>query len=181
MAKLSAFVFISLDGYYKDLSDGISWHQHTDEGNQHSIESLSHGNTLLFGRKTHDMMASFWPTPVASELYPEVSEGMNRSPKIVISSTLKSSPWNNTKLLNENWIREIRDLKKLNDITVLGSGTIIRQLVDEGLLDQISIMIDPIALGNGESIFKGIKNKLSMKFIGSKNFSDGSVLADYEI
>lgn len=181
MGKLSAFLFVSLDGYYKDLSDGISWHEHSEEGNQHSVDNLSHGNTLLFGRKTHDLMASFWPTPVAYDVYPKVAEGMNKSPKIVISSTLESSSWNNTKVFNDNWISLVRELKRSADITILGSGTILRQVADEGLLDQLSIMIDPIALGSGESIFKGLSNTISFKTTGTKTFRNGSVLIDYEI
>lgn len=99
MGKLSTFNFISLDGFYQDKSEGISWHLHDEEGNNLSIESLKHNSTLLFGRKTYEMMASFCPTKDALNHMPEVAAGMNNAEKVVFSKTLTKADWNNTKVL----------------------------------------------------------------------------------
>lgn len=181
MGKLSAFLFISLDGYYKDKQDGIEWHEHTEEGNLFSEESLRHGNTLLFGRKTYELMHSFWPTQMAHQTYPEVARGMNESEKIVISNSLKSSPWKNTRIISKNWIDEINQLKKKTNITLLGSGSILTQLAEAGTIDQLQFLIDPIVLGSGTPVFKGIKRSMNFKLAASKTFKNGSLLVTYSI
>jgi dihydrofolate reductase len=77
MAKLSAFLFISLDGYYKDINDGFSWHRHSDEQAEFSAKSSQQAHILLFGRKTYEVMVNFWPTSMAKEQMPEVAIGNN--------------------------------------------------------------------------------------------------------
>jgi dihydrofolate reductase len=76
MGKLSVFNFISLDGYYKGENEDISWHMHGNDENKFAAENLKAGNTLIFGRVTYEMMASFWPTPAGKALSAEVADGM---------------------------------------------------------------------------------------------------------
>lgn len=181
MTTLSAFMFISIDGYYKDKTDSMAWHEHTGEGNSFSIEGLSSGNTLLFGRKTYEQMYSFWPTPMAKELYPEVAEGMNSAKKIVVSNTLRSAEWSNTRLIGKKWLEEIKLIKMKENITILGSGSLIPQLVDSNLLDNITLLIDPIALGAGTPIFKNVKSHLNLKLTETRTFANGAMLAFYNL
>lgn len=180
MGKLSTFTFISLDGYFKGSNGGTDWHHHDREDEQYSEESLQSGSILLFGRTTYEMMAAFWPSPEAKAMFPIVAEGMNSAKKLVISSTLKSPEWRNTEVLNKNWIDKIGSLKKESDITLLGSGSILTQLVDANLVDQFQLMIDPVVLGNGTSIFKGISSQLDLQLTSSKTFKNGKLLLNYE-
>jgi dihydrofolate reductase len=138
MRKLSIFNFLTLNGFYKGVNEDTSWHKHGGEEARYSEDSLKAGNILLFGRVTYEMMAGFWPTQMAADNFPKVAEGMNKAEKIVFSRTLKKADWNNTKLIKKNMIEEIKELKKLtgNDMTVLGSGSIITQLAEEGLIDE---------------------------------------------
>jgi dihydrofolate reductase len=179
--KLSAFNFITLNGFLNDQDGDISWHRHGAEENQYAAESLQAGNTLLFGRKTYDMMASYWPTPMARQNDPNVAEGMNNADKIVISTTLKKAEWKNTKIISANVVEELKRLKELpgNNITLLGSGSILTLLSENGLIDEYQIMIDPVAIGKGTPIFHEIKQPLNLKLSDVKAFKSGVVLLSY--
>jgi tryptophan-rich sensory protein len=96
MRKLTVFNFVTINGYFKGSKGDISWHRHGAEENEYAAASLKSGNTLLFGRVTYEMMASYWPTPVAIKNDPIVARGMNNADKIVFSRTLKKAEWDNT-------------------------------------------------------------------------------------
>ena len=183
MNKLTSFTFITLNGLYKGLSEDISWHPHGGEAAQFVNDASGADNILLFGRKTYEMMASFWPTPMAAELMPIVAENMNKSQKIVCSNTLKKADWKNTNILQGDIIAQLKQLKQSSkkNITVLGSGNLLMQLAEAGLVDEYSIMLDPVALGKGSSLFEGLKNNLELKLVSSRVFEkDGIVLLNYE-
>ena len=125
MAKLSAFNFMTLNGYFKGINDDTSWHQHgNEEEGEFAAEGAQSDSIILFGRKTYDMMAGFWPTPEALKIMPAVAEGMNRSEKIVFSRTLKEAHWQNTKIISTGMVEEVKKLKASakKDMVILGSG-----------------------------------------------------------
>ena len=118
---------------------------------------------------------------------PEIAEGMNKSEKIVFSRTLKNADpivigWKNTRIIRNNIVEEIKKLKSTSkkDMTILGSGSILTQLAEAGLMDSFQFMLDPIALGDGTPIFKGIGNKLDLKLTATRAFKSGAVLLSYE-
>ncbi|MOA46425.1 hypothetical protein D3C78_1689320 [compost metagenome] len=108
---------------------------------------------------------------------------MNNAQKIVFSTTLKKADWSNTQIINGDIVTRIKELKKTSgeDLTILGSGSIITQFADAGLIDGYEIMIDPVALGEGTPIFKGLKHQLNLKLTGSRVFKSGVVLLSYEV
>ncbi|MGB4846720.1 MAG: dihydrofolate reductase family protein [Saprospiraceae bacterium] len=182
MGKINVFNFITLNGFYKGLHEDISWHRHGGEESEYAEEGANSGSILLFGRVTYEMMAGYWPGPMAKQNSPVVAEGMNKSEKIVISKTLKKADWENTRIISENVIEEITRLKNSTDsmITILGSGSIITLLANHGLIDTYQFMIDPVALGDGTPVFNGIKNKLDLELTGSRVFKSGVVLLSYK-
>jgi dihydrofolate reductase len=182
MKKLSVFNFLSLDGYYKGVNEDISWHRHGDEEAAYAAEGAQTESILLFGRKTFEMMASYWPTPQGLKDNPAVADGMTKSQKIVISRTLNAVAWQNTRIVKDNMLDEVRKLKETGDkdITVLGSGSIVTQLADAGLIDLFQFMIDPVVLGQGVSVFHGVSQRLNLQLTKSKRFSSGVVLTEYE-
>src|SRR5687767_7131570 len=138
MRKVNVFNFITLNGYYKGPNDDTSWHEHgKSEESEFAAEGAKSKSTLLFGRKTYEMMAGFWPTPAGRQLAPEVAKGMNESEKIVFSRTLRKADWKNTTVVKENMIEAVRNLKDSSgsDMVILGSGSIVTQLADVGLID----------------------------------------------
>lgn len=182
MNKLSVFNFITVNGYYKGAYDDISWHRHGAEENEYSADSLKAGNILLFGRITYDMMAGYWPTPEAIKNDPRVATAMNSAEKIVFSRTMEKAHWNNTRLVRDRMIEEVARLKKTGEknITVLGSGNVVTQLAEHGLIDEYQLMIDPVALGDGTPMFKNISRKLNFKLKSTRAFNSGVVLLIYE-
>src|SRR6267378_4424042 len=176
MGKLGAYNFVTLNGYIKGPNEDISWHKHGAEESEYAAEGANSGSMLLFGRVTYEMMASYWPTPDAMKNMPVVAAGMNNSDKIVFSRTLKKAEWNNTRLVKDNMVEEIKKLKLSGkDMTLLGSGSIITQLAEHGLIDEYLIMVDPIALGDGTPIFKGLKHPLYLKLTKTKTFKSGVI------
>ncbi len=181
MAKLGVFNFVTLNGYFQGPNGDISWHRHGQEESEYAEQGAKSESILLFGRVTYQMMASYWPTPQAKKDIPGVAEGMNRSEKIVFSRTLKKVEWENTKLLRDNLVEEAKKLKRgKKDVTILGSGSIVTQLAEAGLIDTYQIMVDPVALGAGTPIFSGMKKKLDLKLTSSRVFKSGVVLLIYE-
>jgi dihydrofolate reductase len=182
MKKLSAFTFQSLDGYFKGDNDDISWHQHGAEEGAYSAQSLEAENILLFGRRTYQMMAAFWPSPEAFASFPLVAGGMNRAEKIVFSRSLQRADWENSRIVGDNLPEAVSHLKQTaaRDLTLLGSGSVFTQLAEAGLIDEYQIMIDPVAIGKGTALFGNIKDRLSLRLLGSRTFKSGVVLLHYQ-
>lgn len=184
MSKISAFVFVTLNGYFKGTEEDISWHNHGEEETLYSEEMLSLGNILVFGRKTYEMMADFWTSDMAKEMSPKVAESMNHAEKIVFSSqSVPDEIWQNTRFLDGNIIEEMKKLKESGgrNMTILGSGSIFTQFSNHNLIDEYQIMIDPVAIRHGTPLFEGIKNDLNFELIRMKTFSSGTVLLEYKL
>ena len=181
MRRLTVFNLMTLDGYIAGQGGDISWHNVDEEFQELANAASNSGNTLLFGRVTYELMASFWPTPEAIKTDPIVAAGMNKSEKIVFSRTLQKAEWNNTRLVKDDMPGEVRRLKQGTgkDLTVFGSGSIVAQLADEGLIDEYQVLLNPIVLGAGKTMFEGMKNKLALKLVRTRTFGNGNVLLTY--
>ena len=182
MRKLTVYNFLTLNGFFKGPNEDTNWHTHGQEEAKYSEEALAQDNILLFGRKTYEMMASFWPTPQAKELFPKVAAGMNKAEKIVFSQAPFEPEWENTQVIGGDIVDKIREIKKSpgKDMTILGSGAIINLFTDHDLIDEYQFMIDPVALPDGTPVFKKIKQKLDLQLTGSKVFRSGVVLLCYQ-
>jgi dihydrofolate reductase len=184
MGKLSSYTFITLDGYFEGASKGdLSWHSHGQEESEYAAEGANSESTLLFGRVTFQQLASFWPTAAAAQAMPEVAKGMNTSEKIVFSRTITSSDWANTKVIGTDILEAVKDLKARpgKDLTILGSGSIVVQLARERLIDQFLLMIDPVLLGQGSSLFHNLNERLDLKLNSSRVFKSGVILLNYSM
>lgn len=181
MRKLAAFNFISLNGMYKGDGDDISWHRHGGEEAQFSVDSLEADNILLLGRVTYEMFASWWPTPMAAEAYPAVASMMNSAEKIVFSNVIEEPRWHNTKAMSGDIVAQVRDMKAQpgKDMTILGSGAIVSQFAEAGLIDEFQIMIDPVVVSGGIGIFSHMQQSLALELTGTKVFKSGSILLTY--
>jgi dihydrofolate reductase len=183
MRKLVVFNTVTLDGYFVDSKGDMSWaHKNDDEWNAFVGENASGSGMLVFGRITYELMASYWPTPMALQNSPVVAKGMNAMPKIVFSRTLDSASWSNTKLLKGDLATEVRKLKQEPgpDMVILGSGTIVSQLAQQNLIDEYQIALSPSVLGQGRTMFEGVKQKLNFKLTNSRAFRNGNIFLCYQ-
>jgi dihydrofolate reductase len=185
MRKLVVFNNVTLDGYFTGLSGDFSWaHSGSDDAefNAFVADNASGGGQLLLGRITYELMASYWPTPNAIKHDPIVAEGMNSMPKVVFSRTLDKAAWSNTKLVKGDIAAEIRKLKQEpgKGMAILGSGRIVAQLAPQRLIDEYQVVVNPVVLGNGRTMFDGIKEKLTLKLTRTRTFRSGKVFLCYE-
>ena len=183
MRKLVVFNHVTLDGYFTDANGDMSWaHKSDPEWDAFAAENAKGGGVLLFGRVTYELMASFWPTPAAMETMPDVAKGMNNLPKVVFSRTMDKASWNNTKLIKSDMVEEVRKMKNESGegMVILGSGSIVSQLSEHKLIDEYQMVINPIVLGKGRTMFEGMKERLMLKHTNTRTFENGNVVLTYE-
>ena len=185
MRRVVAFNQVTLDGYFAGVDGDISWARKdsTDaEWTAFVASNAAGGGVLVFGRITYELMAGYWPTPLAAENDPIVAEQMNKLPKVVFSRTLEETAWSNTKLVKGAPAAEVRRLKNEpgEDMAILGSGSIVSQLAQEGLIDEYQIVVTPVVLGSGRTMFQGVREKLTLKLTKTRTFGNGNVLLCYE-
>ena len=183
MRRLIVFNQVSLDGYFVDAKGDMSWaHRQDPEWNEFTSQNASGGGELVFGRVTYDMMAGFWPTEAAKQRAPIVAEQMNSLPKVVFSRTMDRAAWNNTRLIKGDLASEVRKLKSEPGpgMAMFGSGTIIAQLAPERLIDEYQFVVVPVVLGDGRTMFDGVKDRLALKLTRTRPFSNGNVVLYYE-
>jgi len=183
MRKVHVYDTISVDGYFTDAANDMSWaHRRDPEWNQYVAGNASGDGALLFGRVTYDQMAAFWPTQQAAQMMPDVAAGMNRMPKYVVSRTMQKAGWQNTTLVKGDLATEIGKLKAQDgpDLTILGSGNLISQLTELRLIDSYQLVLSPTILGKGRTLFQTVGERRTMTLTKSKTFSNGNVVLWYE-
>lgn len=185
MGRLVVFDQVSLDGYFAGPGGDIGW-AHKDRGdaewNGFVAENAGSGGVLVFGRITYELMASYWPTAQARENDPIVAERMNQLQKVVFSRTLEGASWSNTRLVKGDVATEIRALKKDagRDLAILGSGSLVAQLAPQRLIDEYQIVVNPIVLGRGRTLFEGVGAPLGLRLTRTRTFANGNALLCYE-
>src|SRR5579863_8404662 len=128
MRKIFLFMMVSLDGFFEGPEHDLSWHHVDEEFNEFAIAQLKKADMILFGKRTYQLMESFWPSKQGLEDDPEVAKLMNEIPKIVVSSKLEkvveTKHWKHVRLINKNVKSEIEKLKKEKggDIIILASS-----------------------------------------------------------
>lgn len=181
MRKLFLFMLTSLDGYFEDERQSLDWHNVDLVFERFAIEQLSKVDVLLFGRKTYEMMAAYWPTQAAISSDPITAERMNSLPKLVFSKSLKSVAWQNSRIVHNNEIGEVINLKQSEggDIAVFGSSDLGVTLLKAGLLDEIRVLVNPLLLGAGKSLFSGLEGRVKLTLLNTRTFGNGNVLLTY--
>src|SRR4029078_149950 len=112
----------------------------------------------------------------------EVAENINQAPKVVFSRSMEKAEWNNTRIIKGDLVEEIRKLKEApgDGMVLMGSGSIISQIATAGVIDEYQMVVNPIALGKGRTMFEGIKDTLSLKLASTRAFQNGNVLLTYK-
>ncbi|GCE24682.1 pyrimidine reductase [Dictyobacter alpinus] len=176
MRKIVSGLFIGLDGVVEAPN---KWQEHFDEEMGEALTAqLASQDTVLLGRATYEDWASYWPTstdePFASYI--------NNVSKYVVSNTLKNVEWNNSTLIKGNLAEELTLLKQQagKDIGVAGSPTLVHSLLEQGLLDELLLMVHPAIVGSGKRLFKDGESLKRLKLISTKATSTGTVILTYQ-
>jgi dihydrofolate reductase len=185
MGSIRVFNHVTVDGYFSGPGGEMDWFQsiHDEEWKRFSEENAGSAPvTLMFGHTTYEIMKSFWPTPMAVQLSPKMAMILRNSPKIVFSKTLKTpedqGTWKNVRVFPTISPREIEEIKDREDILILGSGTVVQQLTDFGLIDEYTLVVVPVILGKGRSLFKDVHRK-NLELHEVRHFRSGIVLLTY--
>ncbi len=189
LGEISVFNFVSIDGFFAGPNGEIDWFK-TDQDDefarftQKQAGSADSGGGLIYGRTTYEMMKSYWPTSEAIKAEPAMAEVVNNRPKIVFSRTLQrveeGPHWKNIRLFHEIKPETIVKLKEQSGpgLTILGSGTIVQQFANLGLIDEYALVVIPSVLGAGKRLFQGV-NRLNLKLLGARAFKNGVVVLNY--
>jgi dihydrofolate reductase len=185
MRSLTVFNSVSLDGYFTGENGDLSWVHSAPKDPEFDAfvaENAKGGGVLVMGRVTYDMMTKYWPTPEAKKNDPVVAERMNGLEKIVFSRKMDGADWSNTRLVKTDPVREIRRLKSEGgkDLVVLGSGTIVSQLARADLVDQYQLVLVPVILGKGRTMFEGLEGRPALTLTNTRTFGNGNALLCYE-
>jgi dihydrofolate reductase len=180
--KIFAFIMTTLDGYYEGPNQEFDFWVVDEEFNRFALEQLDEVDTLLLGRVTYQGMAAYWPTPAGEQDDPRVAARMNGLSKIVVSRTLDTAEWVNTQLITGDVATELTTLKEQpgKDIAILGSSDLTASLLHTGLLDEVRIMVNPVVLGAGQSLFRTAGERAGLKLLKSTRFASGNVLLHYQ-
>lgn len=186
MRKLVSFMHISLDGFTTNSKNQMDWilvdQEMFDIAGQQTLKS----DTALYGRGTYEIMQAYWPTaadqPNATKHDIEHSAWYKSVQKIVVSKTLKGSEVKNAEIIGENLADEIRKLKEGDgkEIIMFGSPTLTGSLMEKKLIDEYWLFINPILLGQGNSLFKNLSHEIKLKLLMSKTFASGVVCLHYK-
>ena len=143
---------------------------------------MASSDAMLLGRATYQEFASYWPK-VSSDDQP-FADHMNDTPEFVVSTTLQEPlEWNNTTLINGNVAEEISRLKQQpsKNFAITGSGTLVRSLTQDGLLDELGLFVHPVLVGNGKRLFEGGGDQKALELVDSKTFGSGVVSLTYRL
>ena len=177
---------VSLDGFFAGPNGEIyDWFIPDPEVDKAAHE-MAQADTILFGRVTYQLFESVWPKVAVDPNAPKeariTADEVNQMTKVVFSTTLKEVTWEHSILFKGNLAEEVRKLKQGNgpDILIFGSGTIVDQLANEGLLDEYLLVVTPVVLGAGKPLFQDVK-KFNLELLEARDFHSGNVLLHYRI
>ncbi|MGH9079767.1 MAG: dihydrofolate reductase family protein [Acidimicrobiales bacterium] len=183
MRTLASFIVTSLDGFYEGSDGDFDWMIPDEEFNDFAVRQLDEADTLGFGRATYEHMAAYWPSDQAQANDPAVTSRMNTKPKLVFSTTLEQAAWSNTTVIAGEAVEQMGTVKTApgGELLVLGSTHLTAHLAGAGVLDELRIMICPIALGRGRSLFEDLKGRLALTLAQVRPFDSGNVLLTYRV
>jgi dihydrofolate reductase len=192
MRKIISFMHISLDGFVAGLNGEMDWIKVDEEIFDHVGKRISENDTALYGRVTYQMMENYWPTaadnPTATKHDIEHSKWYNKAQKIVLSKTMKDSGLANTKIISDNLLDRINEIKQSGpvlsgskEILLFGSPTATHSLIQLNLIDGYWLFVNPIILGQGIPLFVDIKEKINLKLLTTRQFNCGVTELNYTV
>lgn len=179
MGKVIAAINMTLDAIC-DHTAGIP----DEDLHQHYTELLTNAGVLLYGRTTYQLM-QFWQTllknPSGQKSMDNFALAIDKIPKIVFSNTMENTEWNSAKLATKNIEQEVLELKQQSGSDILiGSRSLIIQLINLNLIDEFQICIHPLVEGKGLYLFDKIKSRTFFKLLRTKIFHSGAIILYYQ-
>ncbi|MFC7621273.1 dihydrofolate reductase family protein [Microlunatus sp. GCM10028923] len=170
MGSLKASLFISLDGVTEDPD---TWHfpYFDDQMGEIVGRLMGEAEATLIGRKTYEEFAAYWPDADPDD---PITQQMNGSRKYVVSTTLTEPDWQNTAVINGDIAAELTSLKADTNLGTAGSPTLVRWLVEQGLADELHLLLHPVVAGRGQTLF-GDSKSVPLTLLDSTALDSGVV------
>jgi dihydrofolate reductase len=185
MGKIVATEYVTLDGVFEDPGGGEKFKGKSwsfpfwnDEAAQFKFDELFATDAMLLGRITYQGFAQAWPSMKDEQGF---ADRMNNLPKYVVSTTLDSAEWNNSRLIKENVAEEVAKLRQQpgQDVLIAGSGQLVHYLMQHDLIDEYRLMVHPIVVGSGKRLFKEGVDTKALELVNTRPFSTGIVILTY--
>ena len=176
---------VSLDGFVAGPNGDINWIYLNEKIFEDGHTVIKTADTALYGRKTFEIMKSYWPTaaknPNATKHEIDHANWVNPALKLVVSKSLKEPGWQNTRIIRENVAEEIAGLRKQpgKNIMLFASPTLGSTLMNHDLIDEYWFNVSPIVLGRGKPLFQDVSSVRKLRLIGSKAYENGVVNLHY--
>jgi dihydrofolate reductase len=180
MRKVVASELVALDGVMES-PEKWSFQFHNDEMAEAQGAGMAAADAMLLGRVTYQEFASYWPYQNSADQ--PFTDYLNNTPKYVVSTTLERPlEWQNSTLIKGIVAEAIAKLKRQpgKDIGIVGSGTLVRSLLREDLLDELRFMVHPIVMGSGERLFEDGGDQKALELVDSKTFGTGVLYLTYQ-
>lgn len=181
----------SLDGFVAGLKGELNWAKIDDEMFDFVATMTDKADTALYGRITYEMMQNYWPEagkqPNASKHDIEHSAWYNKVAKVVLSKTMSEKGLDNTRIISDHLADNINKIKNQSgslsggkNILIFGSPSASHSLLSEGLIDEFWLFVNPVLLGEGIPLFKGVTETTKLNLMETKTFSCGVIALHYE-
>lgn len=178
MRRLFVSNLMSLDGFFEGPNREFNWFTPDEDFFAYAREMLRLVDTILFGRRTYEHMANYWPSAPRDE----IADAMNGLAKVVFSSTLQKAEWSNTTLLRGNIAEEVAKLKAMpgKDLVILGSAQLASFLLEQGLIDEYRVILAPLLLGRGNPLFQKVSQTIQLKLENTRLLRSGVIVLYYQ-
>lgn len=180
--RVLAFVFCSLDGYVEGPDGELDWGLHDEEFFDWNLRQTHEIGALLLGRRTYEHFAEVWASAEAAERMPEVAAFMNAVPKTVVTGGDTVTPWRNSRIVDGGDLGgELARLRAgtTGDIAIFGSSGLTVTLLEQRLVDELRILVHPVLLGEGRSIYAGLRERIDLSAGAVTVFRSGNLLLKY--
>lgn len=195
MRKIIAALQVSVDGFIEGPNGELDWAMAEDEETWTNVfEMLSHIDTFILGRVMYPGYEQYWLAVLANPNGPLPFSGTaatqneikyariaDRTPHLVVSRTLDKVQWKTTRIVRD--LEQIRKLKQQpgQDIHVVGGATLVSSMMNEGLIDEVHLLVNPLILGGGKALFKDVKERHGLDLLQSKSLNSGKVSVSYNV
>ena len=195
LRRIIMFNRVTADGYFAAPDGNLNWVVPDDALDSAGVEAIPSVDTILFGRRTYEMFERFWPRALddsstaadphaagrRSPAMRAMAIWINEATKLVFSRTLKDVTWKNSRLVHELDPREIEAMKRQpgRNMIVFGSGSLVSQLTQHGLIDEYQFVVSPILLGSGRPLFSGGSKSSALDLIEVNKYQSGNVMLRY--
>lgn len=183
MRRLFLFMMVTLDGYFEGEDHDFSWpNADNQEFHDFALENLSNTDAIVMGHRTYDLMNEHWPTMEAKRDDPDTAAFMSNTMKYIAAHQDFDPGWEQALVKVGDPKQWVRDLKNSDgkDIVILGSNELSVSLVEAGLIDEYQLMYNPVAIGSGTPLFKGLQGRLNFQLTTQRAFANGNVLLTYK-